>query len=940
MLPQSFFSDAVMGNSPSSEQKPRKAPQKLSKPRVGNLASNGIDKLNAVRSNTSVNRQYTNSYNVGAIPRSPNIAAKTPEEVINGAPDLLEPAEKVDVDDGPLSRSSKRLSGLLRSVSSKSQPERMNRSQSNLSTAPHTFNGVVRPKSLVQHGVKPLTPMSLTPTSPMRPLSSQDPQHVDQKATKQELENTVKHEDADKSPTLAPTWPLAHQVDVLELRKSPSLEPLQDHSPDLPPVRTYSEPSLFAPTRRSSFGQTPGAATRVGQLEDEVTARSSFRKSMPLGPNSVHHSLPSGLEKRRRSMPAPSLVTEPLNRPHTPSDSEYMQLGGMKFGSLRITNADAVSKTKNVEHSSVEKSRAKDNGIPESSNPNPEKNAENLGLAVQPGNLAADSPSDSRIEIVDTEVDATTAQIPAIGFTLEPTRSEDEVSSRRESELTGGSENSDESSAVQDSSVEEPVPSLGSASSSTDGEPTLGVKREHSLRARGSAILTSIWPRKSLDSGVTRSSASSTHSRTASLPDARTDEDGVETTSQSQTSDGRGGQPNKLKRLLKSKRRSLPPDATYIVQDNTPMPIDAEDKLREHGFKVAGVPAERHTLRMEQSKDTLKTILSVGSAEYLPEDDKKPPEHDTTRRARSKSSNSEQLSPKPSNMNRTTSLLYPKPSSSQRRATLRKSLPMVVKPSSVKGDDDIDLGETVQIWGYEADMSSIASIRHMAGNSAFDQAFVPMSRDYDDYHHAPVKAPPPRHARPAHNSRSGWNHHPLRSRSSAPDFLETVCEPASPGGIDSTQQKPPKTPPPISLRTRGSKKSRRRSRSQHHSYRPRPNYNPVMSTHHDMSGFINDPEADSSFPRNLSQSLRSFPVQPPQGHYTNTHGGSRNVYDRTQFHLPRNHSQRNSWTGGSHAGSQGHHRLGSGPYHHNDPTSRNHHSHNAFADHGAPIRIS
>jgi hypothetical protein len=153
-----------MGNSPSSEQKPRKAPQKLSKPRVGNLASNGIDKLNAVRSNTSVNRQYTNSYNVGAIPRSPNIAAETPEEVINGAPDLLEPAEKVD--DGPLSRSSKRLSGLLRSVSSKSQPERMNRSQSNLSTAPHTFNGVVRPKSLVQHGAKTLTPMSLTPTSP------------------------------------------------------------------------------------------------------------------------------------------------------------------------------------------------------------------------------------------------------------------------------------------------------------------------------------------------------------------------------------------------------------------------------------------------------------------------------------------------------------------------------------------------------------------------------------------------------------------------------------------------------------------------------------------------------------------------------------------------------------------------------------------------------
>lgn len=766
--------------------------------------------------------------------------------------------------------------------------------------------------------------------------------------TEQEQDGTVKHEDGDKTPALAPTWPLEEQVDPLELRTSPIPKSPKDQAPSPRPVRTYSESSHFAPTRRSSFGQTPGAATRPEQSEHELTARSSFRKSMPLAPSSVNHSLPAGVEKRRKSMPMPSLTTELVDRPHTPSSSDYMQLGGMKFGSLRITNDSPARKAKGTEHSSADPLlgithaghiRPTSSTVPKPGVTDLGSDVGNLGLTAQPGTLEIDFSSNNQIETSGTEAKAVAAQGSGHGLTQEPSRINEEAASRRESEPFGNSEIQIESAAAQDSSVEESVPSLGSASSSTDGETAPGVQRVHSLRSRGSAILTSLWPRKSLESGATKSSASSTHSRTTSLPDSRPDEDGAETTSLSQ-SDGRGSQPNKLKRLLKSKRRSLPPDSTYVVQDTTPMPVDAEDKLREHGFKVVGVPAERPALRMEQSKDTLKTIMSVGSAEHLPEDDDTTPSQDRTRRARSRSSTSEQLSPKPSNVNRTRSLLYPK-TSGQRRATLRKSMPVVVKPSSVKGEDDVDLGETVQIWGYEADMSSIASIRHMAGNSAFDQAFVPMSRDYEVSHHAPVRVQPPRHERAAPHGRSGWNHHPLRSRSSAPDFLETVCEPASPGGIDSTQQKPPKTPPPISLRTRGSKKSRRRSRSQHHSYRTRPNYNNApMPSHPDMSGFANEPEGDLTLPRSLSQSLRSFPVQPPPGHHTNTHGGSHNVYDRSQFPAPRNQSHRSSWNGGPYGGTPGYHRPGSGPYHHSDTSSRTHHSHNTFSHRGPPIRIS
>lgn len=59
--------------------------------------------------------------------------------------------------EGALSRGSKRLSGLIRSVSSKSQPEGVSRSQSTSSTT-KTFDSVVRPRSMVQTNNKALSP--------------------------------------------------------------------------------------------------------------------------------------------------------------------------------------------------------------------------------------------------------------------------------------------------------------------------------------------------------------------------------------------------------------------------------------------------------------------------------------------------------------------------------------------------------------------------------------------------------------------------------------------------------------------------------------------------------------------------------------------------------------------------------------------------------------
>ncbi|KAL9566448.1 hypothetical protein ACKAV7_009363 [Fusarium commune] len=103
--------------------------------------------------------------------------------------------------------------------------------------------------------------------------------------------------------------------------------------------RTNSDVSLYMPMRRRSVVQTPGIATRAHHSNPPVSAKLSFRKSLPATPSqSRHNSIESGMA-RRMSMPTtiPSQAQSP-DRAVTPVEAEYKQLGGMKFGSLRITN--------------------------------------------------------------------------------------------------------------------------------------------------------------------------------------------------------------------------------------------------------------------------------------------------------------------------------------------------------------------------------------------------------------------------------------------------------------------------------------------------------------------------------------------------------------------------------------------------------------------------
>ncbi|KAM0508241.1 hypothetical protein ACHAP8_000452 [Fusarium lateritium] len=108
--------------------------------------------------------------------------------------------------------------------------------------------------------------------------------------------------------------------------------------------RTNSDVSLYMPMRRRSVVQIPGVATRAHHSNPPVSAKSSFRKSLPPTPSqSRRNSIESGMA-RRMSMPTtiPS-QTQSSGRAVTPVEADYKQLGGMKFGSLRITNGAPVT---------------------------------------------------------------------------------------------------------------------------------------------------------------------------------------------------------------------------------------------------------------------------------------------------------------------------------------------------------------------------------------------------------------------------------------------------------------------------------------------------------------------------------------------------------------------------------------------------------------------
>ncbi|CAH0039029.1 unnamed protein product [Clonostachys solani] len=272
--------------------------------------------------------------------------------------------------------------------------------------------------------------------------------------------------------------------------------------------------------------------------------------------------------------------------------------------------------------------------------------------------------------------------------------------------------------------------------------------------------------------------------------------------------------PTKFERLFGSRRRSLPDvHSTQLLKSPPPpMPTDAQEKLREHGSNVS-----RKSL--DQKRTAEPGQKQSGAS-------------------------------KPSHLSRAASMLVSK---SKSRSPEKQRL-----SKHFEEDDGID---SESLMGFEAQVASLASIRMSAGNSAFDQAFVSLSIEYEGY---------ARHERNGPSNNVLVPKHPkqprLRTRRSAPEFLETVRESGSFNDLDSSLESLQKAPPPVSLNTRGSKKKRR---SKHHTSarsqtlagesEPVPPLPPAPSKR--QAGDTFDPHRQY-----LSHSLRTIPIASAEHH--------------------------------------------------------------------------
>ena len=281
------------------------------------------------------------------------------------------------------------------------------------------------------------------------------------------------------------------------------------------------------------------------------------------------------------------------------------------------------------------------------------------------------------------------------------------------------------------------------------------------------------------------------------------------------------------------------------------MPPDAAEKLREHYHLFEGTSKHGSFQECVGREDLSKTSVRVGNKEVS----EKWSTRDTTT-----------AMDKPPRPQSTVSILHRQASLStkgpalRRKSILRRSKPAAESPDEF---DDDDAAVPDYMLSYEAQGASIASIRRIAGNSAFDAAFVPMAEDND-------MGPNTRRMPPAgaYTARPRGSYPRLRTRSSAPDFLETVSEPASPGSVDCYSQKKPKTPPPVSIRTRSSKK-KKLPRAPHPASHGVGQHPPLP----DMQAY-DGRRGEYARDEDLRQALRSYPVPRPQKQFDGPEHGS------------------------------------------------------------------
>ncbi|KYK61027.1 hypothetical protein DCS_02167 [Drechmeria coniospora] len=103
-------------------------------------------------------------------------------------------------------------------------------------------------------------------------------------------------------------------------------------------TRNNSDVSLCIPQRRRSVIQTPGVATRTARQDNRSLNKPGNERRHSMHPPHVNHAILVTVANPRLSLPPQGPNPDLQERASTPCESDYRQLGGMRFGTLRITN--------------------------------------------------------------------------------------------------------------------------------------------------------------------------------------------------------------------------------------------------------------------------------------------------------------------------------------------------------------------------------------------------------------------------------------------------------------------------------------------------------------------------------------------------------------------------------------------------------------------------
>jgi hypothetical protein len=946
-----------MGNTPSSEQA-RRTPQRLSKPRIGQLTTSSNLLSPEAASAPNLETRLPDLHLAGP-PPVPALDTKDtlPAEFHALSSEQVTRADAGVEDERPTSPPEQDVLQVPRFATSPLPPDSVSRSKSTGILPSGIIRALPRPKSaILRSETSPLTVSVGLGDKPSRRQS-----HYDLGSTSgQTILSTSPREYRGFSPVIGSgaaqfDGGLSNGQDATE-----SQEPGLEASVGSP----RSETTLYAPARRRSAIQTPGVATRSA-TDPNLNKKKSYRKSLSAASEASRPRSSESKPRRRTSMPPnPSTLDLPEDLPErgaTPTESPFRQLGGMKFGSLHIVNGTPITSPRSETRQSMLSAEiARDDtpgssdyaretatdpsagiggGNSESNQPTPMTGGLSPAAAMfgEPSTSAAETPSDSRCSPF------TPTKSEEMSPWTQPSSNDDgemlEIGQYKNGQLTTSNSSKPQTPTTSSDGVARSDSGNGSVSSAksqaaaSKADSGYGsslslkslfgsrkkAKQAKEERERRAAAKTESTAADSLDRrptlrhhspfkpndqadestgadqpGVTQAQAAESVKKArrqsglgfgarlgsfkakksketkeqmaqpaeelpqinitqqedtpSPMMDSSEAQDSTEVNHENQKA-------RKLKKLINNpRRRSMPimPGRDDDLEAIPSMPSDAEAKLQEHSRNFDRL-SKRFSLRLDPSKDRPDSLIHVESKEVTDEavaHDITPPVEQAT-------------GPLPSSRE------HDKPS---RTASVRSFRPPSVRrlrrPRQVAGDpyDSDDDSPHDYVAGYESQVASIATIRRSVGNSPFDAAFVALATD-NTHGIAPHAAPGPRPGPPMRpKTPTNPGQFPrLRPRRSAPDFLETVSEPASPGSIDCWSQKKPKTPPPVTIRTRGSKK-KRRPKSMQAGGRP-PQQHPPLPGH-----FMPMPHGDHGGPygynyeQDLTQSLRSFPPSQTMGY--------------------------------------------------------------------------